>query len=270
MATPGKGARPAGYHRAMTTATTLLSLLDHADADELLVLLDAENLLQVLEHYGRDREALRRELGHGHSPGTLLLGLFEQGHTAAALIAILPPGTLERMKSEKANPEKANTVAPLAQPRSTKAASSNRSTTRNANMIAARPDGAGRVDPSISVAFVAYLVALIVPAMLVSGVLPIWTISMSTGVVVAAIGAGLAGVFAGREWPIRIAGMISGVLSAPGAVVLTYVWILLRGGTILRIEIALTVIIGALPGALLYALCRAIHRRMTARAPQAT
>jgi hypothetical protein len=249
----------------MTAATTLLALLDHADADQLLVLLDAQNLLSVLEHHGRERETLKRELARGQSPGTLLLGLFEQGHSAAALISILPPGTLERVKSEGEAAKAANKggfekrAALTSQPRAPAS---------SASRVQPSPARGPTSGPKVTVALVAYLVALTVPAMLVSGVLPLWTISLSTGIAIAGIGAGLAGLFAAHGWPMRIAGMVSGVLSAPGAVALTYLWLLLRGGTVLRIELALAVTIGALPGAILYGVCRAVYQRMSARAPQ--
>ena len=239
----------------MTAAQPLLSLLEFADGDQLLVLLEAENLLVVLEHHGRDRARLRRELSTGSSPGELLLALFREGHQAADLIALLPPDAIAKAKARTEAKEAKRPVSAEAPKASAGAASSPSGATPGARSA---PLSAG--SSALPVALIVYLVALVVPSMLVSGALPDWTISISTGIAIAALGAGMAGLFAASAWPLRVAGAIGGVLSAPGAVLLTAGWLALRG-SVLRIELALTVILGALPGVLFFALAAALHRR---------
>lgn len=251
----GQLPRQHAYTARVSAAQTLLELLEFADdGDQLLVLLEAENLLVVLEHHGRDRAQLRRELSAGASPGKLLLALFREGHKASDLIALLPPEAIAKVKARTAADEAARATA-----RKTTSTSAAPST------LPPRPALLGAGAAALPVAFIAYLVALVVPSMLVAGVLPAWTISISTGVAAAALGAGVAGLFASSAWPLRLAGAIAGVLSAPGAVLLTAVWLALRGSA-MRIELALTVILGAMPGVLFFALATALYRRFGARA----
>lgn len=219
-------------------ATTLLALLDHADADQLETLLEPAHLLIVLEGCGRDREKLKRELEAGIIPGTLLLELFEQGRTADELVGMLPEGALERTRARS------------------KARGDHQET----------PIRRVDLDPSLALtelsrpAVIGWLAALTVPAMLASGALPEWTIDATTAVAVAAVAAAICGALIARPTSLRVAGVVAGLVAAPGSVLLSAYWLALRERP-LRLELALAVALGALPGILLFVVAYFRHER---------
>jgi hypothetical protein len=224
-----------------SAATTLLALLEHADGDQLEVLLEPANLLVVLGACGHDRERVKQQLGRGGTPGTLLLGVFERGKTADELIAMLP----EAARQPPIRAAKERTSAP-------------------AGPIAPVPITAPAPGPEVTnaletrhAALVAWLAALTVPAMLASGVLPLWTIESSTAIALAAPLACLSGAFIAGRPGLRVAGAVGGLVSAPGAVWLAVLWMGLRDNP-LRLELALAIAIGALPGLAIYGVTRLI------------
>lgn len=219
-------------------ATTLLALLDHANADQLETLLEPAHLLVVLEECGRDRTTIQRKIDAGAVPGTLLLELFGEGRTAEELVAMLPDGALERTRAR--SKERGDAIE--------------------------KPVRRADLDPSLALtelnrpAVIAWFAALTVPAMLASGVLPEWSISTSTAVPIAVLAAGAAGAFIAEPTRLRVAGLVAGLVGAPGAVLLSSYWLAMREQP-LRIELALAVALGALPGMVLFLVAYFRHER---------
>ncbi|MEQ9322063.1 MAG: hypothetical protein RIF41_23040 [Polyangiaceae bacterium] len=219
-------------------ATTLLALLDHTSADQLETLLEPVHLLIVLEGCGRDRETIQHAIDTGAVPGTLLLALFDEGRTAEELVAMLPDGALERTRA-----------------RSKARGDADEKPVRRADL-----------DPSLALtdlnrpAVIAWFAALTVPAMLASGALPEWTIATSTAVPGAIVAAGAAGAFIAEPTRLRVAGLVAGLVGAPGAVLLSSHWLALREQP-LRIELAMAVALGALPGMVIFLVAYFRHER---------
>ena len=98
-----------------STVDVLLALLEHADASELLVLMEAENVLALLRQDGWSDDDVRTALKKEKKlPGELLLGLFERGRTAAELLAMLGPKAIAAVEAERSRP--ADPIKPTSSP----------------------------------------------------------------------------------------------------------------------------------------------------------
>lgn len=215
-----------------------MALLEHADADQIETLLEPAHLLVVLQRCGRDLDDVKGRLVADEPPGQLLLELFEEGRSADELLALMPPGALERTRA--------------------------RSVARGDHEEA--PLRRADLDPSLKLtalrrpAIVAWFAALTVPAMLASGSLPEWALSPTTATAVAVVLAMISGALVAEERALRIAGAVSGLIGAPGAVWLSYLWLSLRDQA-LRLELALAVALGALPGMVIFLVAYLVHQR---------
>ncbi len=88
----------AGWVAVARTAKVLLELVDLAPAEQLEVMLDPIVLLELLDAFGKSREATKAALGSGTLPGELLRDLLKE-HGAAAVWARVP---LDRQRVAKA------------------------------------------------------------------------------------------------------------------------------------------------------------------------
>lgn len=215
---------------------TLLQLLEHADGETLTVLLDTANLRKLLHHAGWADDRIRRELAGGTGPGELLLQLFKGGATAASLVAALSPEDVERVKRESAERRAATGAAPT-----------------NGG-VAAAPTGrrvapggvwlAATFAPGLAPALIGMLSLDAGLRMLLLGPVP----------VLAAIGAlgALGGALTTKRPVSRVVGTLSGALVAMGAFlgVFLYVWVGPGAGrsSLMKLEIVLAALVGALPG----------------------
>src|SRR5690349_9380706 len=87
-----------------SSVDVLLALLEHTDADALLVLLEPVNLIALLRRDGWTDEAVRTALEvEKKIPGELVLGLFQRGHTTDELLAALGPAAVAAVAAERAS-----------------------------------------------------------------------------------------------------------------------------------------------------------------------
>ncbi|MFT5353068.1 MAG: hypothetical protein ACI9KE_000265 [Polyangiales bacterium] len=74
-----------------SAADTLLSLIEYVDdVGQLEVFIEAKNLQRIMHAAGHDDAAMRRMIAAGETPGTMLLGVFKSGRTAAEMMALIP------------------------------------------------------------------------------------------------------------------------------------------------------------------------------------
>ncbi|MEZ4466258.1 MAG: hypothetical protein R3F60_14305 [bacterium] len=206
-------------------ATVLLELLEHIpDTQRLEQLLEAENLRRVLNACGRSDADIRAAIADGKKPGHLLLDLIKSGRTGDELVALLPPPGPSPAQSARAAARRA-----VPGPRDLKDV-----TTLN------KAGGIGA------------MVAVIVPAMILSGFFPLWNVgSPGLWYGIATGGAALGGaLFAWGRHPAWL-GALCAALAAPGALFVMQWWTADRE-TIWNVEIAAACGAGALPGIILY------------------
>lgn len=248
-----------------TTVEVLIALLEHADANELLVLMKPENVLALLRNDGWTDEAVRAALKDEKKlPGELVLGLIQRGHTAAELLAQLGPEALAAVEAERARPP----TAPLAaSPAKASPTSAPTSPTEESPAVPARLPlaragvGGGRAQGA---GLVLILAAALVPAMfsVLDMRFALALLRLGPGPVLGliglcgAVGGALATAPGGRRWVLALSGAVasSGGFSA----VIGYaLWTASLGRTsLLRIEIAAVCMIGMLPALALAILLR--------------
>jgi hypothetical protein len=232
-----------------SAADTLLALLDHADGDTLLVLLDGKNLLTILRHAGRSEADVARALrAEKRNPGELLLELFREGRTSAELVGWLAPEEIERAKREsaegraaKAKPAGGFVGGLLAGREARKAA------IHDARLWLVLVSVAG-----LAPAIVGLLDLNAAIRMLALGPGPVLSGIATLGLAAGAIGA--------KTPPGRLRGAVAGALTAVGMFVGVYLY-MTQGpaagrSTVLKLEIVIAAAVGALPGFAAYFLGR--------------
>ncbi|MCA9527001.1 MAG: hypothetical protein KC549_11985 [Myxococcales bacterium] len=211
--------------RRPDAATVLLALLERIpDAHQVERLLEAENLRHVLNQCGQSDADIRAAL-KTKMPGELLLGLLEGGRTGDELLALLPP------------PGPSKSAAAVAR----------------VQAVLPRPSAVAASVSSLNKAGgIGALVAVIVPAMILSGFFPLWNVgSPGLWYGIATGGAALGGaLFAWGRHPAWL-GAFCAALAAPGALFVMQWWTADRE-TIWNVEIAAACGAGALPGIILY------------------
>ena len=248
-----------------TTVELLLALLEHADANELLVLMKPENVLALLRNDGWTDEAVGVALKDEKKlPGELLLGLIQRGRTAAELLAQLGPEALAAVEAERARP----TTAPVAASPAKASPTASPTSPTEASAVVPAPlplaragVGGGRAQV---IGLVLILAAALVPAMfsVLDLRFALTLLRLGPGPVLGLIGLGgavggaLATAPGGRRWALALSGAVasSGGFSA----VIGYaLWTASMGrSSLLRIEIAAVCLIGMLPALALAALLR--------------
>lgn len=252
-----------------TTVDVLLALLEHADANELLVLMKPENVLALLHHDGWTDEAVRVAMKDEKKlPGELLLGLIQRGHTAAELLAQLGPEALAAVEAERARPPTAPVAASPANASPTPSLTASPDSPTDASPVVSAPlplaragVGGGRAQGA---GLVLILAAALVPAMfsVLDMRFALALLRLGPGPVLGliglcgAVGGALAAAPGGRRWALALSGAVasSGGFSA----VIGYaLWTASLGRTsLLRIEIAAVCMIGMLPALALAVLLR--------------
>jgi hypothetical protein len=242
------------------TVEVLLALLQHADANELLVLMKPENVLALLRHDGWSDEAVRVALKDEKKlPGELILGLIQRGRTAAELLAQLGPEALAAVEAERARPAKAPAAASLA-------TASPAAAPTGDSLVVPRPLPLARVGVGGGRAQVAGLV-LILAAALVPSMLAVFDMHIALALLVlgvgrvlglvglaGAVGGALAAAPGGRRWALALSGAVASI-GGCAAVIGYALWTARMGRTsLLRLEIALVCMIGMLPALALAAL----------------
>ena len=248
-----------------TTVELLLALLEHADANELLVLMKPENVLALLRNDGWTDEAVGVALKDEKKlPGELLLGLIQRGRTVAELLAQLGPEALAAVEAERARP----TTAPVAASPAKASPTASPTSPTEASAVVPAPlplaragVGGGRAQV---IGLVLILAAALVPAMfsVLDLRFALTLLRLGPGPVLGLIGLGgavggaLATAPGGRRWALALSGAVasSGGFSA----VIGYaLWTASMGrSSLLRIEIAAVCLIGMLPALALAALLR--------------
>jgi len=233
----------------------LLELLDHVpDAATLEVLLEPEVLLAVLRAKGWTDDDVRSDLA-ARSPGELLLDVLRQDADVAALLRL----------AGRTAPTPAPALPTVASPAAAQAA------VRGGHATAA-----GRGQPADGmldalqvhthrerVGGITVLAAATLLGMLVSGLLEKWTLPLELAL---AVGAGLGALGGGVFGSVRrstVLGAACGVAAVVGAVLAVKLWVDFRGLPGTRLELVLTIGIGVLPPAFVYAIAtRNRPRRM--------
>jgi hypothetical protein len=239
-----------------STVDVLLALLEHADANELLVLMKPENVLALLRHDGWTDEAVRTALEKEKKlPGELLLGLFQRGRTPAELLAVLGPEALAAVEAERAKPST---------PAKTPVAASPAKASDSIEPVAANPVapptpalaragvGGGRLQVA---GLVLILAAALVPSMLsvfdLHFALALLRLGVGPVLGLVALGGAVGGALAtapgGRRWALAISGAVAST-GGCAAVIGYALWNARLGRTsLLRLEIAAVCMIGMLP-----------------------
>lgn len=236
-------------HVAASAAETLIALLDHADGDTLLVLLDGKNLLTLLRRAGRSEADVARALRiEKRQPGELLLDLFREGRTSAELLGWIAPEDVERAKRESAEGRAAKSkptaglVAGLLAGREAR-----RAAIRDATLWLVLVSVAG-----LAPAVIGLLDLSAAIRMLALGPGPVLSAIATLGLAAGAIGA--------KTPPGRVRGAVAGALTSVGMFVGVYLYMTqgpAAGRTsVLKIEIVLAAVLGAIPGFAAYFLGR--------------
>jgi hypothetical protein len=246
-----------------STVDVLLKLLEHADANELLVLMEAENVLALLRDDGWTDDDVRKALKEEKKlPGELLLGLFERGRTPAELLAVLGPKAIAAVEAERAKPAK--TAESVSSAPSVPAMVASTPPSPKAFPLAAAPlarvgVGTGRAQVA---GLVIILAAALVPSMLSIFDLNIALALLRLGVapvlglvaLVGFLGGALATGPGGRRGVVALCGAVASV-GGCAAVIGYALWMGRMGRTtLLRLEIAAICMIGMLPALALAAL----------------
>lgn len=254
-----------------STVDVLLALLEHTDADALLVLLEPRNVLALLRQDGWSDEAVRTALEvEKKLPGELILGLLERGRTAEDLLAALGPAAVAEVAAERARSAAkaaAKSQSPAA-PGRDEPAMAEATPADSPRPFARLGVGSGRVQIA---GLVLVLASALVPAMLALFDVKIALTLLGFGVAPVLALIGLGGAIGGavatgptaRRWVLALGGAVASVGSF--AAVVGYALLNARAGraSLLRLEIAMICMLGMLPGMALAAL---IHRVTNKRA----
>lgn len=234
-----------------TAAEVLLKLLDHADGAELVVLLDAENLLVVLTHAGRTRDEIKAALARGKLPGELLLEVFSSGRKKDELLASLGESGARQLAAERAG----NKPSPA---KGTVHRAPQRGVTGTPAFVL---DGKGKI--GVALLFLGAFLPPLFGFLDLRVALWLWTSLGAVAVGVAALGGIGGGLLAiGREklW----VGIVCGALASVGGAAAA-IWYLIAGpgagrASVMRLEIVLAAIVGMIPGAIVLRVLRALTR----------
>lgn len=222
----------------------LLELLEVVpDAAQLERLLESANLLRILRAKGRSDDQIREDLG-AKLPGELLLGVLREGASVEELLALCEPDAparpAEPKRKKKSQARRISPYAPPVEPEEEEERRYPVTTPFQETMTLHK------------VAGVLFAMSVIFPAMSLANFFPAWKwLSPGGWIALGAAGAAATGaLFVHKRAPYYV-GVLGGLLCAPGALVAILVWT--NGRTsVMRIELAIAFLLGALPGALVY------------------
>ena len=241
----------------MATAKSVQSLMKLLDkvpnANKISILLEPENLLKLLQIYGHNKDDIRRKLKSGTIPGELLLELLEREPDADRLLAhlgidgttILPPKSATQDKPPEADdfvPPQPEKSTPKAEWQAKPPLASKTKSGSSRNLLGVNLPLA---------AIVIFTLTAIVPALIVTGFMPIENFSQETGTVIALVGGAVAGIIASPSrrsfWKGMLIGGVYGVSTLWATILYTQ-----ARTSILRIEIAIPLVLGMIPAFCVY------------------
>jgi hypothetical protein len=244
---------------ASRTAEVLLKLLDKVpDSKTLEVLIEPENLLKLLELYGYQRNDLTQRLSSGTIPGDLLLELLEKEPDTDKLLAQL--GILVE-KSDDVQPKKDAAKASDAEPDSawptpvpyspqapdTPAVNSSNEASNSGGKKVSFYEKYYWLIPIVIIS-----TTVITPALIISGFLANVKLSQEIATIMALIGGIVAGALVEPKklsWKGALVGAAYGVSTLWATILYTQ-----ARTFILKIELALPLLIGAIPAVVVFAL----------------
>lgn len=189
-----------------SAADTLLSLIEYVDdVGQLEVLIEAKNLRRIMHAAGHDDVAMRRMIAVGETPGTMLLGVFKSGRTAAEMMALIPAEDRIVQPAKKSAPRTPGAPTGSRDRNSGAAASPDRVTVAGMVLVAS-----GAVISALGVKVVALAIMFLYYGEIVLGV-------------TAVLGAIGGAILLARR---RALGAIIGALAAPLATYVSYRYIL--------------------------------------------
>ena len=222
----------------------LLELLEVVpDAAQLERLLEAANLVRILRAKGRSDDQIREDFAT-KLPGDLLLEVIREGASVEQLLALCEPAAPAKPARPKQQKESdARRIGPYAPPGEPEEEQERRYpvTTPFQETMSVH-----------KVAGVLFAMSVIFPAMSLANFFPAWKALSPVGwIALGAAGAAATGaLFVHKRAPYYV-GALGGLLCAPGALIAILVWT--NGRTsVMRIELAIAFLLGALPGALVY------------------
>jgi hypothetical protein len=226
------------------TADVVLKLLDKVpDAGKLDKLLEAENLLKLLQRYGQSKDDVRRKLTNGVLPGELLLELLEQEPDPDRLLAQLG---ISDAKSEKSN---------IKQDQPNKA--------RMSASSATKPERPTNLFGNYFLPAVLVIIGLttVAPALMVTGFLPGATLTREAGTLIALVGGAVAGAIANPKARLSPKGMMVGAVYGLGTLWATILYTQART-SIIKIELIIPLGLGIIPAfAVYYVLSQVFHSK---------
>ncbi len=220
------------------SAEILLKLLDRVpDGHTLEILLEPENLLTLLQNQGDSKDDVRQKLKSGVLPGELLLALLDREPDTARLLAQLGSSGA----AAKADPAA----------RQARAVS---------GIIRAGPSKKLFGDYYLLAVLVIIMLTAIVPALAVTGFLSSATLSREVGTLIALVGGAVAGAIASPRANFSWKGIIVGIVYGVGTLWATILYTQARS-SILKIEIAVPLLIGAIPAVIVYLILSRLPRK---------
>lgn len=219
-----------------STADILLELLEYVDdGSQLETLLEPANLINLLkQHSHMSEEAIKSKLKNGSSPGELLLGLFQEGHKADALLASLPADSRPKASRKVVM----STPTPMTKPAP--------ASKRDSEIVDV---WAGNLFGEYTIYFVLALVSItaVLPALSLAGFTPMSIFSsLGTVTLISAIAGAIGGMLYMPNEKISWRGIIFGLLLNLG-ILYAIVFYAQSRQSIFKIELVIPIILGIIP-----------------------
>ncbi len=216
------------------SADILLKLLDRvSDAAKLDRLLEAENLLKLLQLYGQSKDDVRRKLTNGTLPGELLLELLEREPDPDRLLAQL--GVSDATPSKDPIEQK-----PTSKPRAQLSPTTRPERPRNLFG-----------DRFLLAVLVIISLTTVVPSLMVTGFFPGATLTREAGTLIALVGGAVAGAIANPKVRFSPKGMLVGLVYGLGTLWATIFYTQART-SIIKIELIIPLALGLIPAFAVY------------------
>jgi hypothetical protein len=233
-----------------STATILLELLKKVpDTKKLGILLDPKNLIFLLETYGYDKKSVSNELKNGKRPGEFLLDLLEKEPDSEILFSKLPVEEQKKWTPKPISPvqNKSNSNEQV------------KEGTANLNRSLEKPRGQnGFKYYALIILIILQVGTVTVPAMMLTGFVPNLLPSLELGLLISVVGGGVGGcLYDTKKLLSSIKGGIIGAVYGFSTFFAIYYYTLHRT-SIIRLELAIPVLLGAIPPILLFILFKKI------------
>jgi hypothetical protein len=216
------------------TIEVLLKLLEKLPADKLEILLKPENLLELLQFHGQDKESIRQALKGGKLPGEFLLELLEREPDADTLLAKLG----------------ANNRKPVKQP----------TVWFIRNTVRAKQQGSRADNYRLIAVLTMIVVSSILPAFILSGFLPNTVhLTNELATLIALIGGAIAGAISNPDKLFTWKGMVVGFVYSLGTLWAAIFYMQSRT-SIFKFEILIPMIVGGMPALVVYFLLSGVSK----------